>query len=138
MTLFAGTAILAMALLPGTMRIPRSAKVILPLAALGLSAAIPFAVVYLRDWRVRHGPLTWRGASLGLTVVLGAHGIFGPVAVVLMLLSAGGGSAHLSLRDLGGVLLSAPILSSFSLFGAYVPFPRGAALGIASCRERGC
>src|SRR3546814_5735894 len=61
MALFAGAAISAMAFLPGPMRIPRSAKVILPLAALGLSAAIPFAAVYLQDWRVQRGPLLWRG-----------------------------------------------------------------------------
>src|SRR3546814_2636919 len=93
MALFAGAAISAMAFLPGPMRIPRSAKVILPLAALGLSAAIPFAAVFLQDWRVKRGPLLWRGVCLGLTVVLCAHAIFGLVAVVLMLLSAG--SAHL-------------------------------------------
>src|SRR3546814_16304473 len=92
MALFAGAAISAMAFLPGPMRIPRSAKVILPLAALGLSAAIPFAAVYLQDWRVKRGPLLWRGVCLGLTVVLCAHAIFGLVAVVLMLLYAG--SAH--------------------------------------------
>src|SRR3546814_2976103 len=79
MALFAGAAISAMAFLPGPMRIPRSAKVILPLAALGLSAAIPFAAVYLQDWRVKRGPLLWRGVCLGLTVVLCAHAIFGLV-----------------------------------------------------------
>src|SRR3546814_12493042 len=65
MALFAGAAISAMAFLPGPMRIPRSAKVILPLAALGLSAAIPVAAVYLQDWRVKRGPLLWRGVCLG-------------------------------------------------------------------------
>ena len=130
MALFVGAAILAMALLPGRMHIPRTAKVIFPLAVLGLSAAIPFAAVYLRDWRVRRGPLLWRGVSLGLSVVLGAHAIFGFVAVMAMLVLTGGGSALEPLRDLGVTLLSAPILSTFSFLGAYATFPCGAVTGV--------
>lgn len=50
--------------------------------------------------------------------------------MALMLAPTGGGSTLVPLRDLDGALLSAPILSTFSLLGAYATFPCGAVTGV--------
>src|SRR3546814_6170691 len=90
-----------------------------------LSAASSFAVVYWRDWRARSLVLVPRAVVLGVTVVLGAHLLFGFVFYLSVAILGFLRSDPAEISHLGAIAFTQVFAGGASLMNLPMTIPAG-------------
>lgn len=94
-------------------------------------AALCFAVVYWRGWRVREAPMVKRAVALGVTVVLLSHVTLAVVPLLAVQVFEAFAGNFLTMEQLGRELQSMLLVTLLALFSIWLTLPAGFVAALA-------